>query len=61
METSFRKQGEDAKHIQVCVCVFVLTHSAILVLILLNDIVDCVQELFYGAGYVSVGNERQQQ
>ena len=42
----------------VCVCVSV-THSAILVLVFLYDIVDCVQELFYGAGYVSVGNQRQ--
>lgn len=44
----------------VCVCVSD-THSAILVLVFLYDIVDCVQELFYGAGYVSVGNQRQRQ
>lgn len=30
----------------------VLQGSAILVLIFLYDIVDCVQELFYSAGYV---------
>jgi len=45
----------------VCVCVRVCggrfrglgTHSAILVLIFLDDVVDRVQQLFDGAGYVS--------
>lgn len=34
-------------------CTSVCTYSAVLVLIFLNDIVDCVQQLFYGARYVS--------
>lgn len=38
-------------------CTSVCTYSAILVLIFLNDIVDCVQQLFYGARYVSAGNQ----
>lgn len=33
------------------------THSAILVLIFLNDVVDCVQELLDGARYVSAGKQ----
>lgn len=57
---SIRKKSQnktrDEKHAIVCVFVF-NTHSAILVLIFLNDIVDCVQELFYGARYVSAGNK----
>lgn len=56
--TVLKKQGQREKRTQECVCVSV-TYSAILVLIFLNDIVDCVQELFYGAGYVSVGNQQQ--
>lgn len=35
-----------------------VTHPAILVLIFLNDVVDCVQELFDGARYVSVQRNR---
>ncbi len=53
-----QKHSKGEKCTQVCVNVSV-THSAILVLIFLNDIVDCVQELFYGAGYVSAGNQEQ--
>lgn len=58
------KQGKIVKrsaYICLCVSVYVCvcpTHSAILVLVLLNDIVDRVQKLFYGAGYVSVINKR---
>lgn len=52
-----KKQEKWETYTQAGVCVSV-THSAILVLIFLNDVVDCVQEFFYGAGYVSVGNQQ---
>lgn len=51
-----KTQGKGVEKVTVR-CVFV-THPAILVLIFLNDVVDCVQELFDGACYVSVQRNR---